>query len=107
MKLLHSLKMRWVIWVWNHTPTCAEMSRLASRSLDQPPSFRQRCKMRLHFLICAWCHRYQKHLRFLHSAAPQFDDQLDAASGRSLSAEAKQRMKMRLRQGHDSRDEPG
>ena len=25
-----------VIWVWKHTPSCAEMSRLTSRALEQP-----------------------------------------------------------------------
>ena len=100
MKLLESLKMRWVVWIWNHTPNCAEMSRLSSRSLEEPSPLGLRLKMRLHFLICAWCHRYQKHLQFLHRAAPGFDDQMDTVSSRSLSVEAKQRIKQRLRQGH-------
>ena len=37
MKLIESLKMRWVVLVWNHTPNCAEMSRLASLSFEQTP----------------------------------------------------------------------
>ena len=100
MKLIHSLKRRWVIWVWNGTPTCAEMSRLSSQSIEQPASLGLRFKMWLHFLICAWCKRYQKHLQFLHRAAPRLNDELDKASNRSLSDEAKQRMKQRLRQDY-------
>ena len=97
MKLMQSLKKRWIVWVWNHTPTCAEMSRLASRSLERPLSLKMRLKMWLHFLICVWCERYQKHLKFLHRAAPRFGKQIDTASNRSLSVEAKQRIKVRLR----------
>jgi len=98
MKLLNSIKMRWVVWVWNHTPNCAEMSRLASISLEQPPSFAQRLKMRLHHLICVWCQRYQKQLQFLHRAAPKMQEAIEAASNRKLSEESKRRMVERLRE---------
>ena len=98
MKLMESLKTRWIVWVWNHTPTCAEMSRLASQSLEQPLSLKLRFKMWLHFLICVWCERYQKHLKFLHRAAPQFREKVDSVSSPSLSVEAKQRIKVRLQE---------
>src|SRR5437016_4735651 len=101
MKLTEALKTRCLVWVWNHTPNCAEMSRLASMSFEQPVSVKVRLKMRLHYLICVWCERYSKHLRFLHRAAPRLPDELDLASGRNLSAEAKQRMKKRLKEIHD------
>ena len=100
MKFIESLKIRWVVWVWNHTPNCAEMSRLASVSLDQPVSVKLRLKMRLHYLICVWCERYYKHLKFLHRVAPRLPDELDLISGRNLSNEAKQRMKKRLNEIH-------
>ena len=96
MKILESLKTRWVVWVWNHTPNCADMSRLASRSLEQPLSLRTRLKMRLHYLICAWCKRYFKQLTSLHEAAPHFDEHAATLPGRGLSAEAKQRIVQRL-----------
>jgi hypothetical protein len=31
-----SLKKRFVVWIWNHTPNCAQMSRLASQSFEEP-----------------------------------------------------------------------
>jgi hypothetical protein len=96
MKALDSLKTRWVVWVWNHTPNCAEMSRLASRSFEQPLSMRTRLKMQLHYLICAWCKRYFTQLRFLHQAAPHFDDHAGTWPTRSLSVEAGRRMIQRL-----------
>ena len=96
MKLLEAARTRWVVWVWNHTPNCAEMSRLASISLDQPPSLKVRFKMWLHYLICVWCERYYKHLKFLHHAAPQFSEQLEMVSNRGLSVEAKERIRLRV-----------
>ena len=96
MKILMSLKTRWIVWVWNHTPNCAEMSRLASRSLEQSLSPRTRLKMRLHYLICAWCKRYFKQLQFLHEAAPHFDEHAGNGPARSLSVEARRRIMQRL-----------
>jgi hypothetical protein len=97
MKLGAFLKQRWARWVWNHTPTCAEMSRAVSQSLDRPPSLKLRLQMWLHFLICVWCQRYHKHLTFLHREAPKLAEHTRLAPARGLSEEAKQRLKHRLR----------
>ena len=78
MKLSASLKTRFVVWVWNHTPGCAEMSRLTSRALEQPLALQVRLKMRLHFVICAWCRRYFEQINFLHATAPRLHQQLNA-----------------------------
>jgi hypothetical protein len=99
MKIFDSLKTRWIAWVWNHTPNCAEMSRLASRSLERPPSVRTRLKMRLHYLICAWCRRYFEQIHFLHDSAPQLDLESGGVPGRGLSAEAKNRIAQRIKSG--------
>lgn len=99
MKFYDSIKTRWVVWVWRHTPNCAEMSRLASRSLEHPPSLRTRLKMRLHYVICAWCKRYLKQLTFLHKAAPHFDEHAGILPDRGLSVQARRRILQRLREG--------
>lgn len=96
MKTFEAIKMRWVVWVWNHTPNCAEMSRLSSRSLDQPLSLKLRCQMWLHFLICAWCRRYFRQLNFLHAAASRFGKHDAILPDRGLSAEARRRIMQRL-----------
>ena len=96
MKCFAALKARWVLWVWNHTPNCAEMSRLTSLSFEQPMSFRLRCQMWLHHLICIWCQRYTRHLRFLHRAAPTLAVRAEAGAPRELSGETKRRMVERL-----------
>ena len=97
MKIIASIKERWVVWVWQHTPHCTEILRLASQSLDQPLSFRTRLKMRLHFLICVWCERYDKQLKFLHHASTQCDHRHETLPGRGLSAEARQRIVLHLK----------
>ena len=100
MKLLESIKRRWVIWVWTHTPTCEEMSRLVSESFEQPLSWKVKCRMRLHFVICVWCKRYAKHLKFLHQAANGLEAHLSEPSRNELSPAARERIKARIRESH-------
>jgi hypothetical protein len=97
MKIVASLKKRWAVWVWQHTPRCTEILRLASQSLEQPLSFRTRLKMRLHFLICVWCERYDKQLKFLHRACSHASHPDETLPGRGLSAEARQRIVQHLK----------
>ena len=97
MKVFASLKTRFVVLVWNHTPSCAEMSRLTSRALEQPLTLKIRMKMRLHFVICAWCRRYFEQINFLHRSAPKLGMQLGELPGRGLPTEAKERIKAQVR----------
>ena len=99
MKRFAALKTRFVVWVWKHTPSCAEMSRLTSRALEQPLTLKMRMKMRLHFVICAWCRRYFEQINFLHHAAPRLGLELGELTGRGMSAEAKQRVTQRIKAG--------
>jgi hypothetical protein len=92
MKIIASIKERWEVWVWQHTPHCTEILRLASQSLEQPLSLRTRLKMRLHFLICVWCERYDQQLNFLHHAGARLDHQDETLPGRGLSAEGRLRI---------------
>ena len=98
MMLLESLKTRWVVWVWNHTPNCAEMSKLASQGIDRQLPWSLRLKMRLHFVICAWCQRYAKQLQFLRQAAPRLDRHFGERPARGLSADARRRILQQLQE---------
>lgn len=97
MRLARTFKDAAVKWVWNHSPTCAEMARLTSRSLEQPLSTKTRLQMWLHHLICVWCQRYGKQLRAIHDTAPQLDRNLGVVSRETLSPEAKREMVRALR----------
>ena len=99
MKFIESIKMKGVVWVWNHTPTCAEMARLASRSLEQPLTPGLRLKIALHHLICVWCKRYTAQLAFLRRATADSSEYL---SGGALRAEAKDRIRLLLRTQTDA-----
>ena len=57
-------------------PTCRQVSRLQSDLLDQPLSLPRRFGLRLHLLVCKWCRRYGKQIRFLHEAAHEHADEL-------------------------------
>src|SRR5258706_13443582 len=91
------LKQRSIVWVWNHTPTCAEMTRLASRSLDHPLSIKTRLTMWLHFPICVCCERYKKQLKLLHRFGPVYGQRCSELGSVRMSNEARQRMKSFLR----------
>lgn len=96
MKPSERIKARWITWVWNHTPNCAEMSRLASLSLERPLTWGTRLKIRLHHLICIWCKRYGRQLKFLHGAVPHFHEHAGTLPNHGLSADARQRIMRRL-----------
>jgi len=97
MNVIAAIKARWEVWVWQHTPHCTEVLQLASQSLEQSLSIRTRLKMRLHFLICVWCERYDKHLHFLHRACAHAGQHDETLPGRGLSAEARQRIVQHLK----------
>lgn len=97
MKPLTWIKTRFVLLIWKLTPDCLEMSRLASLRLDQPLPRLTRLRVRLHFLICEWCGRYQRQLSFLHKAAQTLQPRTDLLASTKLSESAKRRMVQCLR----------
>jgi hypothetical protein len=87
-----------VKFIAKHTPKCREVVRILSQSMDSKLPLRMRVKLRLHYLICAWCQRYEKHLRELRKFAASVPDHTDAFSEDTLSPTAKDRMKEVLRE---------
>jgi hypothetical protein len=90
-------------WLIRNTPSCREVVRIISDEMDRPISLRRRIGARLHFLICSWCHRYQKQLdlirTYLRAAQPDSssDESVDPSDAR-LSDEARERLKRLTRQ---------
>ena len=78
------------------SPTCKEASRLQSLALDRKLSLMQRIGLRIHLLLCKWCHRYGKQIRFLHDATREHPDHLAEPVQQSLSQTARERIKQRL-----------
>jgi len=77
-------------------PTCREVTRLQSNALDRDVPFFWRVGMRLHLLVCSWCRRYGKQIRFLREAMHDHPDELCEASSQGLSPEARERLKRAL-----------
>jgi hypothetical protein len=76
---------------------CREASRAQSQAIDHvlPPA--KRLGVWLHLLICKWCRRYGKQIRFLRVAAHEHHEELAEAAPQKLSREALERIKRRLR----------
>ena len=79
------------------SPNCREASRLQSDALEQPLPFPKRFGLRLHLLLCKWCRRYGRQIRFLRQAVHEHPDELNKAAPHSLSPEARERLKNSLR----------
>jgi len=86
-----------VKFIGSHTPKCREVVRILSRSMDSKLPLTMRIKLRLHYLICAWCQRYAKQLHVLRKIASSAPDHVDEFSQDALSSTAKERMKEALR----------
>jgi len=77
-------------------PTCRQVSRLQSDALDRPLSVPKRFGVYLHLLVCRWCRRYGKQIRFLRQAAHDHPEEMAKATPRTLSPEARERLKRSL-----------
>ena len=86
-----------VKFIGKRTPKCREVVRILSQSLDSKLPLKTRIQLRFHYLICAWCQRYEKQLHELHKFARAVPDHVEEMSMESLSSESKERMKQALR----------
>jgi hypothetical protein len=73
---------------------CRAAARLQSEGLDHPLSTGKKIGLWLHLLICKWCRRYGRQIRFLRDAAQEQPDAL--ATTAKLSDAARDRIKQRL-----------
>ena len=80
--------------------SCRHMSELTSQSLERPLSRREKVTRRLHMLLCAWCRRYDRQIRFLHRNFTTFASQFPERGEESLSQEARQRILQNVTDRH-------
>jgi hypothetical protein len=78
------------------SPSCKEATRLQSAAMDRKLTPPERFGLRLHLLLCQWCRRYGAQLKFLRSAAHQCEEHTGAELPKSLSPEARERIKQKL-----------
>ena len=82
----------------NHTPKCREVIKLLSQSMEVKLPITTRIKLRLHYLICAWCQRYEEQLRALRKIASLFPERADDCCPETLPDSSKERLKQALRE---------
>ena len=81
------------------SPDCRQASRLQSEAIDNKLPTLQHIGLRIHLLLCKWCRRYGKQIRFLHDAAHEHPDEMTESDRLKLSEDARARIKQRLRTG--------
>jgi hypothetical protein len=74
------------------------MVPLMSESLERRLGVLEQLQLKLHLMVCAWCARYLKQIKFLRQLVRQrtFAAATDTASPVALSAEAHQRISRSL-----------
>jgi len=78
-------------------PNCRHASRLQSEALDHKLSILQRVGLWIHLVLCRWCRRYGKQIRFLRHAAHEHPDKLAEPARQKLPDDARERIKQKLR----------
>jgi hypothetical protein len=86
-----------VLLICRFTPTCPEVVRILSQGMDEDLSLGTRIKLRIHYLMCSFCERYAKQLKYMRTVAREFPEKVGEVSDATLPADAKQRMKAALR----------
>jgi hypothetical protein len=55
-------------------------------------------KLRIHYLMCSFCERYAKQLKYMRTVAREFPEKIGGVSYAKLPTEAKESLKEALRQ---------
>ena len=87
-----------MLFICRFTPTCPEIVRILSLGMDKELSLMMRIKLRIHYLMCSFCERYMKQLKYIRKVSREFPEKIGDVSDASLPADAKERMKAALRQ---------
>src|SRR5438034_3184077 len=92
------LQLQIVLLICRFTPTCPEVIRILSLGMDKELSLLTRIKLCIHYLMCSFCERYMKQLKYMRQVSREFPDKIGEVSDASLSADAKEQIKAALRQ---------
>jgi hypothetical protein len=87
-----------VLLICRFNPTCPEVIRILSLGMDKELSLITRLKLRIHYLMCSFCERYAKQLKYMRAVAREFPEKIGEVSDAKLPSDAKERLKEALRQ---------
>jgi hypothetical protein len=65
--------------------------------MEQPLPLATRLKLRVHYLMCSFCERYAKQLKYMRTTAREFPEKIGEVSKAELPTDAKERMKNALK----------
>ncbi len=92
-----NIKLRWIMWLAGKLPSCNSITEMVSESMERRLSLAERARLRLHFLICVWCTRYQRQLLALRESLRARVQHVEKdESLPSLSPEARERIRKSL-----------
>jgi hypothetical protein len=66
--------------------------------MDKELSLITRLKLRIHYLMCSFCERYAKQLKYMRAVAREFPEKISEISDAKLPSDAKERLKEALPQ---------
>jgi hypothetical protein len=87
-----------VSFIAKYTPTCREVVRLLSQSMEVKLPLSTWIKIRFHYLICVWCYRYGEQLRALRKIASSLPEHEAECGQEVLPSSSKERIKQALRE---------
>jgi hypothetical protein len=87
-----------ISFIASRTPKCREVVKLLSQSMDVKLPVMMRIKLRFHYLMCAWCRRYEKQLQALRKVSSALPEHVDDCCPETLPASSKERLKQALRE---------
>ncbi len=67
MKIFFTVKRAVKRWLLRTLQPCRQMVALMSESMERRLSLGEFLKLRLHLLVCAWCARYLRQIKFVRS----------------------------------------
>lgn len=76
--------------------SCKQTSLMVSQSLDRPLTWRERWAVRAHLLICVYCRRFTKQLKFIRRQMQGWQQQNNENADLQLSLAAKERIAQQL-----------
>jgi hypothetical protein len=83
------------------TPSCRDVTRLASESMDRTLPLSTRIQLQLHYWICKACTEYRRQLLALRQATRRSASETHAQEDTQLSSPAKARLKEAFRARRD------
>jgi len=83
----------------SYMPTCEEVTRLKSDSMDSGLTLREKFAVKFHLMFCQWCRKYGKQIDMIRQAIHKLkttSDDPEYEPNIALNSESKDRLKRLL-----------